>query len=338
MSDQSVILSAFADEGANYKSAVEQLATISAIGLKWYSPRFVDVAGSGEIKHVTQLNEQELSRLNELHNEYGVRVTSIGSKIGKVKLHDIDDGSHNTYVKPEEYIRTEVAGTIRTAKALGTKMIRGFSFYHPQTESAEKYLDEAASRIKEIVQVCAEEGLIYGLEVEANLVGQNGNMMAELARRVDHPSMLCIFDGGNLSSQNMPPERCYKEYEAMRPYMGWAHIKDYKIDPGLTWEGVVDEERLKNFVPAHLGDSAHAEILKDLATRLPELNAKVKAIGMDGFFLELEPHLKGGGQFGGFSGPDGLGVALRSLSSMLDEVGIEYHLRDFEDIKTARGF
>ena len=48
--------------------------------------------------------------------------------------------------------------------------------------------------------------------------------------------------------------------------------------------------------------------------------------------------MKGGGQFGGFSGPDGLGVALRGLCRVLDFAGIDYHLRDFDDIRAARGF
>jgi hypothetical protein len=48
--------------------------------------------------------------------------------------------------------------------------------------------------------------------------------------------------------------------------------------------------------------------------------------------------LKGGGQFGGFSGPDGVGVAVRALCSLLDYVGIAYQLRDFEDIRALRGF
>jgi hypothetical protein len=55
-------------------------------------------------------------------------------------------------------------------------------------------------------------------------------------------------------------------------------------------------------------------------------------------FLELEPHLKGGGQFGGFSGPDGLGVATRGLCNLLDYVGIGYGLRTFDDIRRSRGF
>ena len=54
--------------------------------------------------------------------------------------------------------------------------------------------------------------------------------------------------------------------------------------------------------------------------------------------LDLEPHLKGGGQYGGFSGPDGMSIALKALQRVLDYVGIEYHLRDFDDVKAARGF
>ena len=55
--------------------------------------------------------------------------------------------------------------------------------------------------------------------------------------------------------------------------------------------------------------------------------------GIPGFFLDLEPHVKGGGQFGGFSGPDGFGVALRGLCRVLDDVGIGYHLTQFEELK-----
>ena len=55
-------------------------------------------------------------------------------------------------------------------------------------------------------------------------------------------------------------------------------------------------------------------------------------------FLDLEPHVKGGGQFGGFSGPDGMGVALRGLCRVLDYIELDYHLRDFDDVVADRGF
>jgi hypothetical protein len=116
------------------------------------------------------------------------------------------------------------------------------------------------------------------------------------------------------------------------------HIKDYRIDPELEWTGTVDEGRLRNFVPADCGDSGHELVLRDLKTCLPQLEQRMKGLGAPGFFLETEPHLKGGGQFGGFSGPDGMGVAVRALCRVLDYVGIDYSLRNFDDIRRARGF
>ncbi|MCA9079222.1 MAG: sugar phosphate isomerase/epimerase, partial [Planctomycetaceae bacterium] len=86
-----IILSAFADEAANQKTAIEQFAVLAALGLTHYSPRFVDVTGSGAVKHVVDLDDAELGRLKELQDQYGLTVTSIGSRLGKVKLLDRED-------------------------------------------------------------------------------------------------------------------------------------------------------------------------------------------------------------------------------------------------------
>ena len=333
-----IVLSAFADEAANSKTAIEQLSVIAALGLKYYSPRFVDVTGAGLVKHVTELDAQELAQLKSLHGQYGVRVASIGSRLGKIKLLDVDDGSHNKFVTDADYLAGDVAATIRAAQALDAKLIRGFSFYHPKGQDPASYVEKAAERLGPIVDACAAAGLVYGLEVEANLVGQNGRMLAALAKAVGRSNLLCIFDGGNISSQNLSPLECLAEYRAMRDNLGWIHIKDYRVDPNLKWTGVVDEERLKNFVPCDIGDSAHELILRDLRDHLPKMNERMQKLGAPGVILELEPHLKGGGQFGGFSGPDGMGVAVRALCRTLDYVQIGYHLRDFDDVRTARGF
>ena len=52
-----VILSGFADEAANHKTAVEQFAAFAALGLQYYSLRFVDV-GDG-IKNVMVLTKRD---------------------------------------------------------------------------------------------------------------------------------------------------------------------------------------------------------------------------------------------------------------------------------------
>lgn len=331
-----VIISGFADEAANHKTAVEQFAAFAAIGLEYYSLRFVDV-GNG-IKNVMQLTKSEITKLRHLEDEYGMNVTSIGSPIGKVKLVDKKDGTKNRYVPFKKYLKSEVSKACDLAHAFETKLIRGFSFYHPKGSDPRDHINQAADQLGEIAELCHRSDLTFGLEVEANLVGQTGELLAELHRKVNHPAMVTIFDGGNLVSQGLNTDEVFQEYLAMKPSIGWIHIKDYR-DPTLAGrQGHVDEDKLKNFVPADMGDSGHTRILEDFKEVLPKLERKLKRRGIPGVFLDLEPHLKGGGQFGGFSGPDGMGLALRSLQRVLDFVGIEYDIRGWDDVVASRGF
>ena len=325
-----VLISGFADEGPADKKAESQLTMLAALGLSYYSLRFVD-AGQGT-KNVMKLTQREIARLRKLHGEFGVQVSSIGSPIGKVKLLDIDDGSANAYIPFDKYLKNDVQRAVDLAGEFETRLIRGFSFYHPRGEDPGDYVEEAADRLVKIAEVCRRGGAIFGLEVEANLIGQNGRLLQKLNKLVDHPNLCLIFDGGNLSSQNFTSVQTVAEYRAMKAGIGWMHIKDYKIDPKLTWQGHVDEERLKNFVPADQGDSGHEEILRDFRARIPALARQLKKQGVPGVFLDLEPHLKGGGQFGGFSGVDGFGVALRALLNLLDYVDIGYDLPNYGDI------
>jgi sugar phosphate isomerase/epimerase len=330
-----VVLSGFGDEAANHKTAVEQFAAFAAIGLQYYSLRFVDLGGG--VKNVMKLTKTEITKLRHLEDEYGMNVASIGSPLGKVKLRDVDDGTSNQYVPFDKYLEKEVSRACELAHAFETKLIRGFSFYHPRGDDPREHLPQAADQLAQIAEVCHRSDLTYGLEIEANLVGQTGELVAELHRRVNHPALVTVFDGGNIISQGYSTEETFSQYLAMKPSIGWIHIKDYH-DPKLSRSAHVDEDKLKNFVPADVGDSGHERILRDFADVLPQLTQKLTKRGIPGVVLDLEPHLKGGGQFGGFSGPDGMGVALRGLCRVLDKVGIQYDLRDFDDVRAERGF
>jgi hypothetical protein len=153
--------------------------------------------------------------------------------------------------------------------------------------------------------------------------------------------MELIFDAANILVQNYTTAEVFEQYEAMKPSLGWMHIKDYRHPQTVANSEKTkptDEDRLAHFVPADLGDACYERILRDFARILPSIEKRLHRRGIPGVFLDLEPHVKGGGQYGGSSGPDGFGVALRALCRVLDYVGIEYHLRDFEDIKAARGY
>ncbi|MEZ6093909.1 MAG: TIM barrel protein [Pirellulaceae bacterium] len=330
-----VTLSGFCDEVCESKNIDEQFGVFSALGMSYVTLRFLDV-GNG-IKNVMQLTGNELDLVRRKLDYYGISVSSLGSPIGKVKLLDFDDGTANAFRPFDEYLESEVKHAATLAKTLDTKLVRGFSFYHPRGTAADEYLDLVSDRLKAIAEVFDSEGLTFGLEVEANLVGHTGEILAELSRRAAHPALVLIFDGGNLVTQGFDTDSIFSQWQVMRDGLGWLHVKDYaadrmdKVRDGAT-AGWVDEEKLDRFVPVELGDSGYERVFSDLKANHRDLMARLNRRGVDQIFVDLEPHLRQGGQFGGFSGPDGFGIALRSLCQMLDRVGISYRLREFESM------
>src|SRR5437763_5003801 len=198
-SDPEVILTGLADEGPVSKRAEEQLTLTRALGLSYYSLRFVDAGGG--IKNAMQLTDGEVERLRRLHAEFEVRVSSLASPIGKVKLLDQEDGTTNRYVPFERYLREEVARAIELARSFETRLIRGFSFYPPKGDDPWTHVPRAAEQLRAIAEACAAADLYFGLEVEANLVGRNGELEAALWEAVDHPNLGLVFDAGNLVCQ-----------------------------------------------------------------------------------------------------------------------------------------
>jgi len=330
-----VLLSALADEAAFDVTAVEQFAALAALGLEYYSLRFIDVGGG--VKNVMKLTVADIRKLRQLEDRFGLNVTSIASPIGKVKLVDKPDGTKNAYVPFKQYLAKDVAKACELAHAFETKLIRGFSFYPPRDADPADYLEEASDRIGRIAEACHRSDLTFGLEVEANLVGRTGELLAEIHRRVNHPGLVLVFDAANLVVQGLSTAQVWREWEAMKPGLGWVHIKDYRKVSAKARGRHVEEDQLANFVPADLGAGGHERILADLKTMLPALEKRLKRRGIPGVFLDLEPHVRGGGQFGGTSGPDGMGIAVRGLCRVLDTVGLDYHLRDFDDLLAARG-
>jgi sugar phosphate isomerase/epimerase len=279
----------------------------------------------------------EIQKVRHLEDEYGLNVASIASPIGKVKLVDKADGTTNAYVPFKRYLAKDVARACELAHAFETKLIRGFSFYPPRDADPADYLEQAVDQIGQIAEACHRSDLTFGLEVEANLVGRTGQLLAEIHRRVNHPGLVLVFDAANLIVQGFSTGDVWKQWQAMKPGLGWIHIKDYRKVKAAARGRHVEEDQLANFVPADIGAGGHDKILADLRTMLPALTRKLKRRGIPGVFVDLEPHVRGGGQFGGTSGPDGMGIALRGLCRVLDRNKVGYHLRDFDDLLAARG-
>lgn len=331
----SLQLSGFADETSESKAIGEQLAAMAAIGLRRYSLRFLDLGHAGGepgIKNAMQLTKKEITLVKRLHAEFDMEVASLGSPIGKVKLLDIDDGTGNKYIPFKKYLKKDVATACRLANAFETKLVRGFSFYHPKGKKPEDYLTQVVDQLGEIAEACAKEGLLFGLEVEANLVGQSGKILKKIHNQVKHPALVLIFDAANLLCQGYSVDETYEEYLAMKPGLGWLHIKDYRPLKTATRGGHIDEASLSDFKPVSHGSGIHERVLQDLRDSAPTINRRMKKLGLPGLLLDLEPHVRGGGQFGGYSGADGMGIAARALCGLLDYLGLEADLRGPKDL------
>ena len=331
MANCELILSGFADEAANEKTIDQQFVAFSSLGLSHLSLRFIDV-GWG-IKNVMDLNGDELDLVRTKLDEYDLKISSIGSPIGKTKLLDVTDGTTNTFFDPQEYLDDHVLRACKIANTLDCKLLRGFSFYHPKNEDPFQFIEQSAHRLKEIAEACDDHGLTFGLEVEANLVGQNADILNQIKSAVNHDAVVLIFDGANLVTQGYSKADIIKQYSTMQDGLGWLHIKDH-LSTDATIGKYVDEERLHDFVPAGEGESGYPEILVEFKKNFESILARAKQRGLPGIFADLEPHLRGGGQFGGFSGPDGFGVAVRSFCNLCDEAGIDYQLRDFQSLSS----
>ena len=308
-----VVLSGFADEAAHHKTAVEQFAAFAAIGLQYYSLRFIDV-GDG-IKNVMKLTRGEITQIRHLEDEYGLNVTSIGSPIGKVKLRDVDDGTKNPYVPFKKYLEKDVKQACELAHAFETKLIRGFSFYPPRGSDPRDHLPQVVDQLGQIAETCLRSDLTFGVEIEANLVGHTGQLLAEIHRQVNEPAMMLVFDAANIVAQGFTAAEVFEQYQAMKPGLGWMHVKDYRHPQRRPTPGHVDEDTAQAFRAGRPGDSAHEAILSDFAACSRSWSRNFDRRGIPGVFLDLEPHLKAGGQFGGASGPDGMGVAVRGCAA-----------------------
>ena len=238
-------ISGFSDEISEITR--EQFATLNKLGIHYFEPRGIDG------KNISKLSEEELHSLKALMDEYGIKVSSIGSPIGKIKVAD-DFEPHFEVFK----------NVVRAAKILGTKCIRVFSFYHGEdTEWTAQERAEVFKRLKIMIAYAKEEDVILLHENEKHIYGDTAERCLELMKEFAGPNFKAIFDHANFVQCK---EDTKQAYELLKPYIAYMHIKD------AMWE---DEST----VPAGLGDGNVEYILKDLF-----------ASGYEGF-LSLEPHL-----------------------------------------------
>ena len=128
--------SAFSDEIA--EDIDTQFTVLNKLGIKYFEPRGVNG------KNISELNDEQVVELKAQMEKYGIKASSIGSPIGKIKITE-DFADHF-----EKFKRV-----VKTAKMLDCKYIRMFSFFKDGDWTEEK-IAEVMSRLAKFIEYAKE--------------------------------------------------------------------------------------------------------------------------------------------------------------------------------------
>ena len=273
-----VTLSGFADEIS--PEPREQLAVLAAESITHLELR------SAWSVNVADFTGEQLAGFRSMLDDAGVRVSAIGSPIGKIPV--------GAPLGPELDRMRRIAGT---ARELGTTIVRVFSFFIPPGEPPERHRQQVIDRMAALAAIASEHGLILAHENEKEIYGDTAGRCHDLITSVDSPALRATFDAANFVQCGVRPFT--QAYHLLRPYLVYLQVKD-----ALAATGQV--------VPAGHGDGQVRETL-----------AALRDSGFAGF-VSLEPHLAQAGRHGGFSGPDGFSRAAQALKSLLTELSISW--------------
>ena len=239
-----IIISAFADEYSD--NFEEQLQGLGKLGITHIEIRHVNK------KNISVLTKEEVLEVKELLDKYGIKVSAIGSPLGKIKLDGDIDGHIETAKRVFEY-----------ANILGAKFVRMFSFYAPAGKNILDMKDEAFAAVGRLIEAAREYGVILCHENEAKIYGDVPERCRELLDFF--PDLACVYDMGNYVLEGVDP---YPEaYRLLKDRIAYFHIKD-ALSAGAI-------------VPPGCGEAKIADIL-----------AEHKEYANGDFFVSLEPHLE----------------------------------------------
>lgn len=237
-------VSCFADEID--VSVDKQIALLQELGIGWIEFRSRD--GKGVADYTEKEAEMLMSRLSA----NGIRISAVGSPIGKIDITQDFEPHFETY----RHI-VELAGI------LDTSFIRMFSFFMPEGEEPDKFRDEVMRRTDRMVEYAAGRNVVLLHENEKGIYGDNAARCLDLMKLFYGDHFRCTFDFANFVQCG---QDTLEAYEMLRPYISYIHVKDALRENG-------------DVVPAGTGDGNVAEILNRLDEK-----------GYAGF-LSLEPHL-----------------------------------------------
>lgn len=244
---KNIHISGFSDEISSDFDT--QLETVKRLNMEHISIRGVNQKNFSEYS-IDELNEY----INPKLNEYNIKVSSIGSPIGKVFIDD------------EEGFKKQVdllEKLCKMANILNCKYIRIFSFYIPKDKNPDDYKDIVVNKLKMFANIAQKYNVVLLHENEKDIYGDIASRCLTIFREVNSKNFKGIFDFANFVQCMEDTRYCY---DLLKEYIVYYHIKD-----------AIKED--KENVVCGTGQGKIEEILTDVIRN-----------GYEGF-LTLEPHL-----------------------------------------------
>lgn len=288
-----IIISGFADEiCADFE---EQLKTVTALGMDHICLRAADGRGIADYT-ADEAREKLLPKLKKA----GVKVSSIGSPIGKVDIGD------------EESFQRQLAQLdeiCRMCGIFGCRYVRIFSFFMPKDGDPAAYRDAVFEKMEKFLEIGRRYGVTLIHENEKGIYGDTGSRCVEIMERFASGGMRSAYDFANFVQCGEDPGACWN---MLKPYISYIHVKDALY---TSHENVL----------CGTGDGRIREILD-------------QAVNRDGYegFLTLEPHLAVFSTFASLekggeneplknrfrTGAEAYGAQYRALCGILKEIGL----------------
>lgn len=202
-----ILISGFADEID--KDFVKQMETVTKLGMKYISLRSAN--GKGIADYTVKEVEEELL---PVMNQYQVKVSSIGSPIGKVGVED-EAGYKKQLAQLEELCKI--------AKLLDCRYIRMFSFFMPEGKNPEDYRDIVIKKLQGFLAIAVKYDVILIHENEKDIYGDIGTRCLDVLKTLDDPHFVAAFDFANFVQCGEDTEACW---DMLQPYIAYIHIKD----------------------------------------------------------------------------------------------------------------
>ncbi len=201
------VISGFSDEiDSNIRVQFDE---IKKMGIDFFEARGIND------KNIADLDDEEISELLSLMNEFGVKASSIGSPIGKISITD-DFLPHF-----EKFKRV-----VEIAKKLGAKYIRIFSFFVMDGQY-EKHREEVISRLSKLIEYAKKEDVVLLHENEKDIYGDTVERCVDLLSELYCDNFKAVFDPANFVQCGQDTESGFLKLE---PYIEYMHIKDATPD------------------------------------------------------------------------------------------------------------